>query len=266
MRIQKVLFLILFSTISIVVYGQEQQTSTNDSPKSYISIGGGVSIPIGDFATFDTLPLGALGNSYFGEYNLAGEAKTGLLWKISAGYSFSKHFGIAGMFYSGSNKGNSNLGNKILGVSATNKVDSWKQSGFLLGLSADIPFPGLTLGFRLMGGLQNSISPEASVTLQHYDYSGFHTDTYAQPEMSSLNFVFCEAIDVRIRAGKKIGFVIGFEHITSHAAFSDEIEITLESYNLITSEQWSFNDTQQVFYEKQFSIITVNLGIAYLFN
>jgi hypothetical protein len=156
---KKILLLLAVATLTcFVIQGQGQ---TNGHQKTgFLTLTGGPSIPLGDFASTDL-------------YNeQAGFAKTGLNLDLQGGYYFTKNVAVSGSaFFSqytlDEQKLTEQFAQEFPGSQFTLSVDHWQYYGIVVGpmITLDLS-PRTFLDFDFMTGLANANSPKTEVTLE----------------------------------------------------------------------------------------------------
>lgn len=146
--------LIIVSGLLISGAIQAQENKVVSEKRSFIALHGGISIPVGDFASQN------INNQY------AAFAKTGFTIGLNYGLKITKPIGItAGLFY------NSYKASKMMywfdhglgGESVNLSLDHWKFYGIAAGPMVTLELtPGLEADLRVMGGIANANAPKVT--------------------------------------------------------------------------------------------------------
>ncbi len=176
---KKLLIIVLGLLISGTIQAQENKVMSEK--RSFIALHGGISLPVGDFASQN------INNEY------AAFAKTGFNIGLNYGYMIKKPIGIAaGIFY------NSYPASKLIywfdhgfgGESMDLNLDHWKFYGIAAGpmLSVELT-PAIQTDLRVMGGIANANAPKVS----------YQTEVISEGDWSTAA-VFNGGLNVRIQA------------------------------------------------------------------
>jgi len=141
--------------IALLVSGvlQAQETRVKTEKKSFLTLHGGPSFPVGDFGSDN------MGNQY------AGFAKTGYTVNLNYGYLFNKNAGLtASAFYN--SFGTKQFALSFLegsGGTVTLDMDHWKFYGLTAGplMSFDVS-KNIYSDIKVMAGMVNANSPKIS--------------------------------------------------------------------------------------------------------
>ena len=180
---KKLLIIVLGLLISGTIQAQENKVMSEK--RSFIALHGGISLPVGDFASQN------IDNQY------AAFAKTGFNIGLNYGYMFKKPIGIAaGVFY------NSYQASKMMywfdygtGGEAVNlNLDHWKFYGIAAGPMVSFELaPAVEADLRLMGGIANANAPKVT----------YLNEVISEGDWATAA-VFNGGLDVRILTGKNL--------------------------------------------------------------
>jgi hypothetical protein len=254
---------------------QKDSVTEKEFDRFYVSLTGGVGIPLGEFAKYDdkpkyNFPLTGL------NHNLTGEPETGITFKLSPYYLFSEYAGMTCSFYTGSFKATTKSIEETAGFSfdtssyATKQeydydTKSWTTKGFLIGFFANAPLHRFNIAVKILGGIQHSGCPETSFYYLYQHYSSFSAKTiYAQPAVSSTGFCWDGGLDIRISIHPKINILLSADYISAKSSFTDSVLLDTQ---FIPAYGWDPPSSKFSFkYEKQITYLSINAGIAYVFN
>lgn len=255
-------------------FAQKDTAAEKKFDRFYISLTGGIGIPVGEFSEFSIPndPPAPISNFY----NLAGEARTGYTGKLNAHYFFAKHFGCAASVFTGSFKAKDKTYQELFNspstleyTTYTYKAESWTASGIMIGAIAGAPVSNFLFNIKFLAGFQRSVCPETNISLIDENVISQYTftETIRQPAVSSTAFAWDAGIDIGIKTGKKIAVLFSADYSASKADFNGPVFIEAEfndhtngNYLSHYSESFPFDETKQIAY------ISLTVGIAYVFK
>jgi hypothetical protein len=259
-------------------FAQKDSAAVKNFDRFYISLTGCMGIPVGEFAEFKTqpfIPTFAPDTSFS---SIAGEARTGLTGKLNAYYFFSKHFGCLATIYTGNFKAKEKTFDQMMiqpfhtfeHITYSYNTKAWKVSGCMVGFTGSLPISKFVFSIKLLSGWQQSITPATEfVTIRENiidDYK--NTNRYSQASVSSAGLGWDAGIDIRIKTGKKINFLLSADYIAAKTDFNYNIVAKREYGTYYTpvhifvkdEASFSFSETKQI------SFFSLNAGIAYVFK
>ncbi|MEO5572288.1 MAG: hypothetical protein ABIT08_16045 [Bacteroidia bacterium] len=253
-------------------YGQDTSSVKKTNHSGYIFVSAGMGIPLGSFCSYEgpnpRTIYGALDN-----FNLAGEARTGFSLQAGAGYMFNKNIGVATHFYTSSFKvaektfeelfGNNFLFNTSFEENYVSEL--WNAKGVIIGPNAQLPLGKVTLGLRIMGGIQVGRSPEVRVSFTRTDDSGYYYyEEINQPQLTNTAFVFNEGVDVKIKVIKNFNILFSTDYLTGKHTYNDTLSFTfIEQY---AGSDYTRSETKDFNYSKRFSFLSITTGLLFSFQ
>ena len=177
--------------------------------KVYVGISAGPSFPLSSFADDNA------------QDNKSGYAETGYMIELNGGIRLLNLFEISVTGFRNSNGTNvTNLVNSYNasnpGVVFTGESGSWEIYGFLAGIGISFPMPEKFIAdVRVLGGYQNSSSPEISMT-------GDMQNTYVKIEGKTVSSpVYFGSLSARYPIANALYLSFGFQYIASTGKFEN---------------------------------------------
>jgi hypothetical protein len=177
--------------------------------KLYVGISTGPSFPLSNYA--DDNP----------QDERSGYAKTGYMIELNGGIRLLNLFEISVTGFRNSNGTDfTNLVNSVNteypGFEFTGETGSWEIYGLLGGIGISFPMPQKFIGdVRVLGGYQNSSSPEISLTSNN-------PNTYFKIEGKTVSSpVYFGAASIRYPVANSLYVSLGFQYIASSAKFEN---------------------------------------------
>jgi hypothetical protein len=259
-------FAILFLVFNVILVQAQ-----NDSIAAYrissvvVSVTGGVAIPVGTFANFETDP-----DSYT-DY-IAGHSLEGLDAAFRLDYFIFKNFGIslrlstskakaaepdsASLFYDPCPWCHGMGGGTRL-ISYQYETGEWKTMTAIAGLAARLQDENVAFTFRISGGLMQITSPNTEMQMEKYFWQigypiTYYSMTKKQPSVTTNAFVAGVGFDAGFSLGKRLALLFAFDFLKTRATFNGEYEFgsSKESYHI----------------GKNISLFCVNAGLSYSFK
>jgi len=279
MKSSHAILLIPFLLCCHFIHAQVDSNSTKFFHKIKLSISGGIAFPVGKFSTFE------IEDSTKYTENIAGIAGQGYNAKLQAVYQFSKSFGVNMMVYTSVNKGKAvdeddlfydpqpyshGLGGGSVRTSYTYATEDWHTSSILAGIVIIASKDNPIISFRINGGVQKVQSPESQLSVSGYiwqlSWPGEHPyQTHEiQPSMTSTHFVINLGSDIEFLVAKNWNVIGSIDYIISRASFSGQSSYT--GFYTTDSGQYYYENSGTTSFEKNISLINVNLGISYAFK
>jgi len=240
------LFLFLHGfTIGQTVTGPDD----NAKGKSFISLNGGMAMPMGKFAATDF------------SSDASGYAKTGTHFALEGAWFFSKHFGVGGSFATSTFA--VNVTPIAAGYLAAFDCDSasagskpYRNVSFLIGPYFTCGLKKFSIDVHILGGITNTTSPNifTSVFNQQTGPTEGSTSTFVQTSSSANAFGFQAGLGVRYSVCKHLAICLGGNYFTSKP------QLTYQMVGLV-------NDVGHTptGYNQAISGISTTLGIGYEF-
>jgi hypothetical protein len=209
----------------ICAYGQDEQKVQNKNTKIFLSLSGGPSFPVGNFASKDT------------SNEAAGLAKTGYHINLHLGYQFHENFGIISTFlYSKYKLDMSDY--ERYGIS----TDHWQYYGVMIGPMLTYPInEKAKFDLKIMGGITNVNSPNINTNI---------SSVYVKEDWST-SFVMQLGMDLRYNVTKNLYLVSNLDYNYMKPKF--EMNTTVGDGNL----------PHQL--EQKISAVNLNIGIGVSF-
>lgn len=200
----KLMVILTLTFVSHIVQAQEQR-------KSYFSISGGPSFPVGEFKLKD-----------FAD-DRSGFAKTGGFLDVAYGYRFSRYIGAMTL-----------LKGRVYGVDLSNyalpvgtgmgmqiETTTWRSGAVMAGLFASLPLDrwGLfEVGLKGLAGIQRTHSPKMDIRVTS---SGIGAVTGRQESASSSSFSYLIGADFKYRFTHTLGLVLSVDFNSSEPRFDN---------------------------------------------
>ena len=210
--------------------------------KVYLGISAGPSFPQSSFG--DDNP----------QSESSGYAQTGYMIELNGGIRLLNLFEISVTGFRNSNGTDfKNLVNSINasnpGVNLNGESDAWEIYGFLGGIGISFPLPEKFIAdVRVLGGYQNSKSPEISLT-------GESQDTYVKIEGKTISSpVYFGSASVRYPIANSLYLNFGFQYIASTGKF-ENVKSTTSIDGEVSESTISFDRTMDAW--------GLNVGLKY---
>ncbi|MCW8811789.1 MAG: hypothetical protein OQJ93_01500 [Ignavibacteriaceae bacterium] len=196
--------------------------------KLYVGISAGPSFPLSSYA--DDNP----------QDERSGYAKTGYMIELNGGIRLLNLFEISVTGFRNSN--GTNLANLVNSVNAsypgnnfTGESGSWEIYGILGGIGVSFPLPQKFIAdIRVLGGYQNSSSPEISLTSNN-------PNTYFKIEGKTVSSpVYFGAASIRHPVANSLYLSLGFQYIGSSAKF-ENVRTTTSTDGEVSESTISFD-------------------------
>jgi len=219
------------------------------APSNYVSLNGGVSLPMGDF--------GATSGSDFGD---AGYAESGFKIDLDGAMYFYNNFGVGinigyGQYqYDQEQFGIDNLksndNNLILTEEYTYQEDNWSGLNVLVGPQYGMKFDQLQLDFKLLIGLMSVSAPEVKLEAKDSE------EEVVQEASSGSGFAINLGAAGTYYFGKHFGATLNFDLISTNAGMEQQ-------YN----RYFKGNQNERIDpeYDQPFSTFNIMAGVAYRF-
>ena len=211
--------------------------------KIYVGISAGPSFPLSSYA--DDNP----------KDDRSGYAQTGYMIELNGGVRLLNLFEISVTGFRNSNSTDfTNLVNSVNaeypGFEFTGESGSWEIYGFLAGIGISFPMPEKFIAdVRVLGGYQNSSSPEISLT-------GDNPNTYYKIEGKTVSSpVYFGAASVRYPLANSLYLSFGFQYIASSGNFQD-VKTTTSIDGEVSESTISFDRSMDAW--------GLNVGLKYL--
>ncbi|RYF79770.1 MAG: hypothetical protein EOO03_17885, partial [Chitinophagaceae bacterium] len=202
-----------FLPLAALLLAITSATAQSDHPKAFVGVGGGISIPQGDFA--------GTHHTKFGQ----GFAKNGSHVDISVGYRFANHFG--GMLLL---RGQNNVVDieqmaksaipTSPGTIITVESENWRQTSIMAGIFGILPI-GVEKKFALeargMTGYAKAVLPERTTTVTR------PADAYwiKNKESESLAFSYLAGLSFRYNLSPRFALSLSGDYMASQHTFKD---------------------------------------------
>lgn len=233
--------LILFSLTSL----------TAQEGDVYVSIGGGASIPLADYAKTD-----------FND-EASGFAKVGGNFNINFGYRFNEYFSLSGLLNGCVNRYDYiKAQDELYNVFKTDFPDtqwivtskSWGLGGMLIGATVSIPLGGNKISFevRAMGGFIYAHSPTIYITGKE---TGVEDKILNIEQSSAASWAFDAGAGFRYNRTSKQYFILFADYMMAQPHFSN---VAITSVNNDLQRQDTF--TQDI------GTLNISIGIGYIVN
>lgn len=242
----KKLLIISFSLFLISLYSHAQLGEV------YVSLGGGVSLPTGDFAAIE-FPM---------DSTRAGFAKPGGNFNVTFGYRISEYFSLTGMLNGSVNRFdyiqlqdrlNSIYSEDLPETTWIVETKSWGTGGLQLGVMASLPLSRNTLYLdgRVLGGFSYVYSPEINA-LGMEDGNEVHRIFYDQTSAVSWTLDF--GAGFRYHRNRSQYFTLYADYVMSDPHFSN-VENT-----------WTYPEEGQetISYSQKITAVNISLGLGYI--
>lgn len=210
--------------------------------KVYLGISAGPSFPLSSFG--DDNP----------QSESSGYAKTGYMIELNGGIRLLNLFEISVTGFRNSNS--TDFKNLVNSINVSNpeanlagESDSWEIYGFLGGIGISFPLPEKFIAdIRVLGGYQNTKSPEISLT-------GENQDTYVKIEGKTVSSpVYFGSASVRFPLSNALYLNFGFQYIASSAKF-ENVNRKISINGEVSESNISFNRSLDAW--------GINVGLKY---
>lgn len=220
-----------------------------ETPSNYVSLNGGISLPMGDF--------GATSGSDFGD---AGYAESGFKIDLDGAMYFYNNFGVGisigyGQYqYDQEQFGIDNLesndNNLELTEEYTYQEDNWSGLNVLVGPQYGMQFDQLQLDFKFLIGLMSVTAPEVELTAKDED------EKVVQKESSGSGFAVNLGASGTYYFSEKLGATLKFDFISTKPTLDQQYnrEVPGDDPTRIDPE-----------YDQPFSTFNIMVGLAYRF-
>lgn len=242
---------ILFLNIS-VTFGQRGSLDDYFLKRGMLSLEGGVSVPVMDYAVTDFTPS-------------SGYAKTGMLGRLSMSYEYTRYVGIKLMYMYNQNPFDDDafihdfrpIHQYVFQGSTLEDIQTkpYILNGLMLGIILPMRMAHATYTFKVMTGVLGSVLPQQdfSILVQpNNDPLILRVD-----EVESNDVAYIVGIDIRHRLKKDWLFTAHLDFLYTEQTYTN-IRITNTRSGF--SVPWSQDYTQY------YHIVNVGIGLAYQFE
>jgi len=243
MKMKKIYTLLLSLMLAGIVSGQQKATH-------YIGISGGVSAPLGVYASTDAGAFGTWNN-------FSGFAKTGFNIGLDGAYHFLPNIGVGGSI-------NFSDHGRLSGADVQKLADSYTDAfavdystvrtqgryqtlNLFAGPCFSLPLKKFTFEARILGGLtQNISSPEIYVTLED------NPNGFKQKSSSHNAFGWQTGLGIRYALTEKISFTMRGDYFHTNGITIDNENRNNAAGREVTKQRMSWTN--------------LSLGLAYAFG
>lgn len=256
MKTKSLLTLVVFLFTQLV----NAQNAEKAKPTGYISVNGGVGIPLGDFSN-EYLGGALSGGSFHLNYSVPiFKSNLGITTKIDMGaYEMSTSPFI------------SEQKNIINSLGYKDKVDynfktvsygSYFQTNIMTGLYATLPIKKFCIDARILGGFNSTNRPSSEINFDFFAIG--YEETYYEKATTSSSFAYDFGISVRYNMGKKqkICLIVSADLIGANGKFE------YDSKRLYYDSAGDVDDVDIQKKKVSHSVSTYNItfGIGYVFG
>lgn len=217
----------------------------------YVSIGGGASIPLADYAKTD-----------FND-EASGFAKVGGNFNINFGYRFNEYFSLSGLLNGCVNRYDYiKAQDQLYGIFQDEYPDtkwiveskSWGLGGLLIGGTASLPLGGNTIFFevRALGGFIYAYSPAIYITGKE---TGEEDRQVSIEQSSAASWAFDAGAGFRYKRTKNQYFILFADYMMAQPHFSN-VAVTSINNDLQRQEEFTQN----------IGTLNISIGIGYIVN
>ncbi len=228
-----------------------QDESTGEEKRGFLAISLGPSIPTGQFASKD-----------FNSSTYSGFAKTGAIFDISFGYTFTNGWGLTALARGQANTVDaqayaSGLMTQFAIDGYTVTSESWMTSGYLIGGYRSSPISErLFFDFRAMLGVMLSRLP--ATTIEGRD--GFEAFEVSRQETNASGFATLLGVGLKYNVGRRSSLLFNVDYWGGKVDFSGFPVTTITSaFGIITDSSTSLGSIET-------NLNTLNLAIGYGFR
>ena len=267
-----ILFILMSSFLSNHCFAQSDSLHKEKPSRVILTFGAGMGLPLGEFAQFEQIS----GYAGYSDYkNIAGEAEMGISGNLGFGYLLGKHFGFTSSLNFSSFVSKEMITTEIFsggspflsGVNATYENGRWSTGALMIGALYECSRENFRFGFKLMGGMQLSSSPETDLeTVSHnIDIIGDNATirNFHQPAMKSKAFAYGGVAYFGYNLTKALSLNLAADYSSANHTF-DGKDLEVETYDVYSG---SSSDPRyyysQLNFEKKISFVSLTLELAY---
>lgn len=232
----------------ILIYGTTLKAQEGDV---YVSLGGGASIPLADYAKTDF------------NNEASGFAKVGGNFNINFGYRFNEYFSLSGLLNGCVNRYDYiKSQDELYDIFQDEYPDtkwiveskSWGLGGLLIGGTASLPLGGNTIFFevRALGGFIYAYSPAIYITGKE---TGTEDKKVSIEQNSAASWAFDAGAGFRYNRTKNQYFILFADYMMAQPHFSN-VAVTSINNDLQRQEEFTQN----------IGTLNISIGIGYIVN